>query len=84
MFSLDFLGDIEIHRYGLSDSQREWIKDLLSGRESHVGGITSNNRLFVEAVLFLYRAGIPWRDLHPGSETGSTSTGGCVAGVKAV
>ena len=27
------------------------------------GGRRRNNRLFVEAVLYRYRAGIPWRDL---------------------
>ena len=29
----------------------------------HVGGTAKDNRLFVEAVLYRYRAGIPWRDL---------------------
>jgi len=28
-----------------------------------VGGTTADNRLFIEAVLYHYRAGIPWRDL---------------------
>jgi transposase len=28
-----------------------------------MGGTAKNNRLFVEAVLYRYRAGIPWRDL---------------------
>ena len=28
-----------------------------------VGGMAADNRLFVEAVLFRFRAGIPWRDL---------------------
>ena len=27
------------------------------------GGTAADNRLFVEAVLFRFRAGIPWRDL---------------------
>ena len=27
------------------------------------GGTAADNRLFVEAVLYRYRAGIPWRDL---------------------
>ncbi|WP_373687453.1 IS5 family transposase [Acetobacter sp. P5B1] len=39
------------------------MKDLLPGREGHVGGTAADNRLFVEAVLYRYRAGIPWRDL---------------------
>ena len=32
-------------------------------REGHVGGTAADNRLFVEAVLFRFRAGVPWRDL---------------------
>lgn len=28
-----------------------------------MGGTAKDNRLFVEAVLYRYRAGIPWRDL---------------------
>lgn len=48
-----------MRRYGLSDSKWERIKDLCPGREGHVGGTTADNRLFVEAVLYRYRAGIP-------------------------
>jgi transposase len=36
---------------------------MLPGRKGHVGGTAKDNRLFVEAVLYRYRAGIPWRDL---------------------
>ena len=50
-------------RYGLRDDQWERIKDLLPGREDTVGVTAKDNRLFVEAVLYRYRAGIPWRDL---------------------
>lgn len=39
------------------------IEHLLPGREDTVGVTARDNRLFVEAVLYLYRAGIPWRDL---------------------
>ncbi|MGH2416310.1 MAG: IS5 family transposase [Microcystaceae cyanobacterium] len=52
-----------MRRYALRDDQWERIKDLLPGREGHVGGTAKDNRLFVEAVLYRYRAGIPWRDL---------------------
>ncbi len=52
-----------MRRYGLSDGQWERIKDFLPGREGHVGGTAADNRLFVEAVLYRYRAGIPLRDL---------------------
>lgn len=49
-------------RYALRDDQWERIKDGLPGRKGHVGEPLSYNRLFVEAVLYRYRAGIPWRD----------------------
>lgn len=50
-------------RYALRDDQWERIKDLLPGRDDTVGVTARDNRLFVEAVLYRYRAGIPWRDL---------------------
>ena len=50
-------------RYALRDDQWERIKDLLPGREGTVGVTAKDNRLFVEAVLYRYRAGVPWRDL---------------------
>ncbi len=50
-------------RYALRDDQWEQIKDLLPGRVGSVGVTARNNCLFVEAVLYRYRAGIPWRDL---------------------
>src|SRR3954453_3580679 len=52
-----------MRRYGLRDDQWVRICDLLPGREGHVGVTAQDNRLFVEAVLYRYRAGIPWRDL---------------------
>ena len=52
-----------MRRYGLRDDQWDGIKDLLPGRDGHVGVTARDNRLFVEAVLYRYRAGIPWRDL---------------------
>jgi transposase len=50
-------------RYALRDDQWERIKALLPGREETVGVTARDNRLFVEAVLYRYRAGIAWRDL---------------------
>jgi transposase len=52
-----------MRRYALRDDQWERIRDLLPGREGHVGVTAEDNRRFVEAVLYRYRAGIPWRDL---------------------
>ena len=52
-----------MHRYALRDDQWERIQNLLPGRIDTVGATAEDNRLFVNAVLFRYRAGIPWRDL---------------------
>jgi len=52
-----------MRRYALRNDQWERIKDLLPGREKTVGVTAKDNRLFVEAVLYRYRAGIAWRDL---------------------
>jgi transposase len=52
-----------MRRYGLREDQWERIKDLLPGKASDPGATAKDNRLFVEAVLYRYRAGIPWRDL---------------------
>src|SRR5215471_2560730 len=56
-------GGRRMHRYALRDDQWDKIKDFLPGREGHVGGTAADNRLFVDAVIYRYRTGIPWRDL---------------------
>src|SRR3954471_12370722 len=50
-------------RMGIRDDQWDRIKDILPGRAGHVGVTARNNRLFIDAVLYRYRTGIPWRDL---------------------
>lgn len=52
-----------VKRYGLRHDQWDRIEDFLPGREGHVGKTAIDNRLFVEAMLYRYRAAIPWRDL---------------------
>ena len=52
-----------MRRYALRDDQWDRIKDMLPGRAGHVGVTATDNRRFVEAVLYRYRAGVPWRDL---------------------
>ena len=52
-----------MRRHALRDDQWDRMKDLLAGSEGWVGATAHDNRLFVEAVLYRYRAGIPWRDL---------------------
>jgi transposase len=50
-------------RYALRNDQWDRIKDLLPGRVESVGVTAKDSRLFIEAVLYRYRAGIPWRDI---------------------
>jgi len=74
-----------MRRYALRDDQWDRIKDFLPGREGHVGGTAADNRLFVEAVLFRYRArafhGAIFRSVsEAGKSSTSASTGGPRAG----
>ncbi len=47
----------------LTDDMWARIKDMLPGRKPDPGGTAADNRLFVEAVLWRFRTGSPWRDL---------------------
>jgi transposase len=49
----------------LSDDQYERIGPLLPGKSTDPGRTAADNRLFVEAVLWIARTGSPWRDLPP-------------------
>jgi transposase len=49
-----------MRRHALRDDQWERIRDLFPGRPGHVGVTATDNRRFVEAMLYRYRAGIPW------------------------
>jgi transposase len=49
----------------LSDDQYERIAALLPGKVTDPGRTAADNRLFVEAVLWMARTGCPWRDLPP-------------------
>ena len=61
-----------MNRCVLSDEQWERIKDLLPGKASDCGVTAKDNRLFMEAVLWIGRTGAPWRDLP--SELGNWHT----------
>ena len=50
-------------RHGLTDAQWDQIKDLLPGKEGDPGRTAADNRLFVEAVMYVLKTGIPWEDL---------------------
>ena len=50
-------------RRQLTDAQWQRIEPLVPGKKGDRGRHGEDNRLFVDAVLWLVRAGAPWRDL---------------------
>ena len=52
-------------RKRIRDEQWERIRDLLPGKATDPGVTAKDNRLFLEAVLWIARTGSPWRDLPP-------------------
>jgi transposase len=51
------------HRHAISDADWGRIKDLLPGRVGQPGWVSEDNRRFIDAVLYVAKTGIPWRDL---------------------
>ena len=47
----------------LRDDQWERLAPLLPGKASDCGVTAKDNRVFIEAVLWIGRTGAPWRDL---------------------
>ena len=52
-----------MNRNTLTDAQWAKIEPLCSGKITDRGRSAANNRLFIEAVLWIVRTGSPWRDL---------------------
>jgi putative transposase len=50
-------------RHELTDAQWERIRDLLPGKKGDPGRTAADNRLFVNAVVFVLKTGVPWADL---------------------
>lgn len=50
-------------RFILKDYQWFNIEPMLPGKASDCGVTAKDNRLFIEAVLWILRTGSPWRDL---------------------
>lgn len=50
-------------RHELTDTQWEKIRDLLPGKDGDPGRTAADNRLFVDAVIYVLKTGIPWEDL---------------------
>jgi len=54
------------HRHhDLSDESWKLLELNLPGRKGVWGGVAKDNRLFINAVLWILRTGAPWRDLPP-------------------
>lgn len=56
----------------IKDEQWRKLEPLLAGKVGDVGATGKDNRLFLEAVLWIVRTGSPWRDLP--SELGNWHT----------
>ena len=52
-----------MHRHEITDEHWERIKGFLPGQVDDPGVTASDNRLFVNAVLWIAKTGAPWRDL---------------------
>jgi transposase len=52
-----------VSRRVLRDDQWERIAPLLPGKSTDCGVTAKDNRLFLEAILWIARTGAPWRDL---------------------
>jgi transposase len=50
-------------RHSLREDQWEQIKDALPGKKEDPGRTSADNRLFIEAVMWIAKTGAPWRDL---------------------
>ena len=47
----------------LTDAMWARVEHMLPGKATDPGGTAADNRLFLEAVLWRFRTGSPWRDL---------------------
>ena len=54
-----------VKRYELSDRQWRLICELVPGKAGDPGRTGADNRLFVNAVLWVLRSGAHWHDLPP-------------------
>jgi len=54
-----------VKRYELSDCQWRLVCELVPGKAGDPGRTGEDNRLFVNAVLWVLRSGAHWHDLPP-------------------
>jgi transposase len=52
-----------MRRHEISDDQWDRIEGMLPGKAGDPGVTAKDNRLFINAVLWIAKTGVPWRDL---------------------
>ena len=52
-----------MRRHEISDESWSRLQSLLPGQAGHPGITAQDNRLFINAVLWIGKTGAPWRDL---------------------
>jgi transposase len=56
-------GTEAMRRHEITDEQWGSIKELLPGKPGDPGVTAKDNRLFMNAIMYVAKTGIPWRDL---------------------
>ena len=59
------MSKVAYRRHDISDRTWELLEGHLPGRDGLWGGRAKDNRLFLNAVIWILRTGAPWRDLPP-------------------
>ena len=52
-----------LRRHEITDQQWDAIKNFLPGKEGDPGATAKDNRLFINAIMWIAKTGAPWRDL---------------------
>lgn len=52
-------------RHDIGDKVWKLLEPLLPGQKGHWGRVAKDNRTFINAVFWILRTGVPWRDLPP-------------------
>ena len=69
-----------MYRHAISDEHWERIEDFLPGQAGDPGVTAKDNRLFVDAVLWIAKTGAPGATCPSGSASPTRSGGGSIAG----
>ena len=69
-----------MHRHAISDEHWERIEDLLLGRAGDPGVTAKDNRLFIDAVLWIGKTGAPGATCPRGSASRTRPEGDTIVG----